>query len=348
VLIDSNSFVGNADSGLGFSSTDATKPATEITVSNNLFDGNGRALFAFSLTNSSIVSNTMQNATGSATADIRLFEGVNGLLISGNDLQNGAGRALRINNIGTGLADATNVTFTLNGIVGYAGQNIQLDAGSYTGTFDASFNWFGATDLATIASKITAPDGNVDFTPYLNNDESLAEQSVIGFAADLSSVTVHTQGAQTGTTGRIQEAVDAASAGNTINVAAGTYPELVNVNKTVTLLGAQAGVDARTRTGVPESIVNGTVLNAPFRTTAFNITASGATVDGFTVRDQSDNNVFNAGIVMANTTSGVTVRNNIITNNVIGIFAGSSGASLIERNLFDGNNTPGPAGGAGI
>src|SRR5205823_6037264 len=116
VLIDSNAFVNNGDSvnggaALGFSSTDATKPATNITISNNVFDGNARAIYAFALTNSSFVDNDLRNANWSATADIRLFEGVNGLTISGNRMQNGAGRALRASNAGTGLPDTTNVTF---------------------------------------------------------------------------------------------------------------------------------------------------------------------------------------------------------------------------------------------
>lgn len=145
----------------------------------------------------------------------------------------------------------------------------------------------------------------------------------------------------------IQQGVTAVDIGGTVEVRAGTYPELVSVNKSVSLLGAQAGVDARTRTGVPESIVIGAV-NGANRTTAFYITANNVIVDGFKCQDQTDPNVFNAGIVMANTTSGVTIRNNIISNNVIGLFVGSSGASLIERNLFDGNNQTGPAGGAGI
>ncbi|MCI0360847.1 MAG: right-handed parallel beta-helix repeat-containing protein, partial [Planctomycetaceae bacterium] len=146
----------------------------------------------------------------------------------------------------------------------------------------------------------------------------------------------------------ISAAVAAASPSDTINISDGTYSELVTVNKSVALRGNQFGVDARTRGVVPESVVNGAVINAPFRTTAFYITANSATIDGFTARDQTDVNVFNAGIVMSNTTSGVTVRNNIVANNMIGIFAGSSGPSLIERNLIDGNNTSGPAGGAGI
>ena len=47
----------------------------------------------------------------------------------------------------------------------------------------------------------------------------------------------------------IQAAINKASANDTINVAAGTYLELapgpLTVNKTLTLLGAQSGVDAR-------------------------------------------------------------------------------------------------------
>src|SRR5262249_36513333 len=83
--------------------------------------------------------------------------------------------------------------------------------------------------------------------------------------------------------GTIQGAIDAAGAGDVINVADGTFSELVNVNKSVTLRGNQFGVDARTRTGVPETIVDGAV-NGSNRTTAFYITANNATVDGFTVR----------------------------------------------------------------
>src|SRR5260370_41312325 len=51
----------------------------------------------------------------------------------------------------------------------------------------------------------------------------------------------------TGTYSTISAAVAAASPGDTIQVCPGTYPELVNIFKTLTILGNQAGVDARTR-----------------------------------------------------------------------------------------------------
>src|SRR5439155_1867349 len=45
----------------------------------------------------------------------------------------------------------------------------------------------------------------------------------------------------------ISAAVAAASASDTIEVCSGVYPELVTVDKTMTFLGPQQGVDARTR-----------------------------------------------------------------------------------------------------
>ena len=55
--------------------------------------------------------------------------------------------------------------------------------------------------------------------------------------------------------GTIQAAIDAASPGDTINVATGTYNEDVTVNKSLTLNGAQAGVDARGRSTSESEIV---------------------------------------------------------------------------------------------
>lgn len=83
----------------------------------------------------------------------------------------------------------------------------------------------------------------------------------------------------------IQFAVGQVSDGAVIKVAAGTYAQnpgiSLDINKTVTLCGAQAGVDARTRMGPgKESIITSS------RHTLVN--ASNVIVDGFTFEGVTD------------------------------------------------------------
>src|SRR5205807_1992526 len=75
----------------------------------------------------------------------------------------------------------------------------------------------------------------------------------------------------------IQAAVNAAAAGATVIVDAGTYAERVTVDKPLTLEGARAGVDARDASrGQSESIVRGQDTAAG-RSTSFVISADGVT-----------------------------------------------------------------------
>src|SRR6185312_12165964 len=82
----------------------------------------------------------------------------------------------------------------------------------------------------------------------------------------------------------IQAAVDAASPGATITVDPGNYPELVGVNKSLTIKGAQAGVDARSnvRAGSPagESVVCGESVGSA-TSSGFYVVANDVTIDGF-------------------------------------------------------------------
>src|SRR5438045_2592148 len=79
----------------------------------------------------------------------------------------------------------------------------------------------------------------------------------------------------------IQDAVAAASAGDTIDVKAGTYAVSgAVIDKALTLVGAQAGVDARNgRPGSTETIISGSGFGT------FHLNAADITFDGFTFAD---------------------------------------------------------------
>ena len=101
----------------------------------------------------------------------------------------------------------------------------------------------------------------------------------------------------------ISAAITAATAGETINVCGGTYNEALDVNKAnLTLRGAQAGVDARDRTGADESTIN-LDDGATFGIT---VNADGLNLDGFTITDHPSTGI------RSFEDEGMTLLNNII------------------------------------
>ena len=165
----------------------------------------------------------------------------------------------------------------------------------------------------------------------------------------------------------ISAAIAAASPGDTIIVAAGLYNEHVDINvASLTLLGAQSGVDARTRPfiAINESIIT---LAAPaFGTGIVNLSAPNIIFDGFTV--QGTGPIVNAtggifagdpGNFLPNTTTidvtGMQIINNIIQNNASGILIASIEGPpkapnyLVQFNFFQNNSgNPGSGNGQGV
>ena len=146
----------------------------------------------------------------------------------------------------------------------------------------------------------------------------------------------------------IQDAVNAAPVGATINVDAGVYAELVNVYKTVTIRGPRAGVDGRSnlrndRSG--EAVVNGFLgAVSGLRSSSFHLNADNIVLDGFTVEGQNATNSYNAGINIGEGRSGVQVLNNIVQDNATGlnlVNASNAKPAVIRGNLFRENNQPG-------
>ncbi len=139
----------------------------------------------------------------------------------------------------------------------------------------------------------------------------------------------------------IQAGVNAAAPGDTVKVCPGTYTENVTVSKALTLNGPRAGVNG-TRVPANEAIVHAMDQNQPI----FMLAANGITLNGFLVEDNSNN----AGIQTSPAFSGYRVLNNIVQDNVFGIYLHGNGAAttLVRRNLLDGNNRPGSASGNGV
>jgi hypothetical protein len=117
----------------------------------------------------------------------------------------------------------------------------------------------------------------------------------------------------------LSQAVSLADAGGVVQVADGVFPHAVTINKSLTLRGVQAGVDARTRTGSESAIGN------------VSIGASNVIIDGFT---------FNGTRVQANTPdtsvlSGIVIENNIFSGYTsVGLPTYAAGNILVQQNLF--------------
>lgn len=102
----------------------------------------------------------------------------------------------------------------------------------------------------------------------------------------------------------IQAAVNDAGC-SVINVLPGTYNENVVIPRSLSLNGAQVGIDARGRVGA-ESIINGGIA------ANITITADNVTVDGFTLNGPPSSGT--AALVMQTGNTGETIQNNIINN----------------------------------
>lgn len=117
----------------------------------------------------------------------------------------------------------------------------------------------------------------------------------------------------------IQAAVNASAPGDIIMVASGTYNENITVHVSLNLKGAQAGNDARTRSGSESSVTGGG--------TNFTINADHVTIDGFTLNGP----VSSAAVVMPGGNTGETIKNNIINNSGTAVSFNTSNTMFLQN-----------------
>jgi len=145
----------------------------------------------------------------------------------------------------------------------------------------------------------------------------------------------------------IHDAVNAALAGDTILVAAGTYVGSVYVWKPLTIQGANAGVNPVTESRGPESIIDAS--GAGWGQNGFTVIASNVTIQGFTVYGPKEFNT--APFMIGGLYPGdlrhlgvehVTIRNNIIKGKDAdhptwtAVYIWKSSHNLIEYNKIIG------------
>ena len=134
-------------------------------------------------------------------------------------------------------------------------------------SLDAENNWWDDTNGPThsgntfnVSSQGDAVTDDVDYVPWYNTNKDGTTFAPVNNITDGNKFS------------SIQAAIDAATVGNTISVAAGTYTENPAVSKSLTLSGPNAAISPNTGTRVTEAIIDGRIV--------VGITA-GVTIQGF-------------------------------------------------------------------
>lgn len=122
----------------------------------------------------------------------------------------------------------------------------------------------------------------------------------------------------------IQKAINAAEPGDTIEVAAGTYPEYVVVNKSVTLKGYNR-----------ESIIIRGGQQTPAR--IMDVTVSHVTITGFTIQNGGTHRGISVEPPFGETISDVTITDNSIINTHTGMMLSYCTNVEITNNTLDSN-----------
>ncbi len=200
---------------------------------------------------------------------------------------------------------------------------------------DASANWWGTNDRTTVASLTS---GTVDYTPW--TDVGTDTSADPGFQPDLSTLHVDAASPQLGSS-ILQEAIQLVS-GSTVIAGPGTYVGGINLNKSVTLLGAQSGVPACGRVvGPPNPAVESIITGGGTPLLKLLGGCAGSVIDGF---------AFIGGAKGIESSSGPINNVQILNNHIAGftgsgVFLNDSGTDItVDQNNIDGSSQTGAGG----
>lgn len=303
-----------------------------ITIQNSLFSNNGNG----SLNGSALTIKARDDAPAydDPAATLSGVQIINTVFVN-NERHYVAGEPGKVN------AGPTNVVIEQSS---FGASNQGAVVNHATAAIDANENYWGSA-----AGPGSTVSGNVSTAVYYS------DASLDTIVAPVWNTTANTYFAT------IQEAIDAATAGDTIEIAAGTYEEEVLLNKELEIHGANAGIAAGVNPGTrgAETILDG----------GFIVSAAGAEIDGLTIRNGRNTGGVKTGIAVTSSADGVTVVNTIIEdvgivpvapqsdglstqggtdnltltdstirNNWRGIYLNPGSGHIFLRNLIDANN----------
>ncbi len=271
--------------------------------------------------------------TGSSPIDLSIGDNVTGVSFSGVSLGGtGFGLVNFVTAADTLIIADTNFAASLAGYIINSSPNTVLATGATFGTVGPADNTLA--DLYAVEDKIADA---IDVSGF----------GLVRLRAGNVYVTPNSFFPLAGTTTpSIQRGIDAASSGDTVNVEAGTYSGDINIDKSLSLQGAEAGVDpGATGWGLlPVSKILGLGINAPIQIESG---VNNVTISGFDIESPAGGSgALNAGIWM-NGSSGITIEDNVLQNNTVGVAIADAGGS-INNNLIQNNNAPGAGGGNGV
>jgi len=326
-IIEDNTFDNNQLYLNGFESSGSTGVQT-ITVSNNEIKNiSSSGLFLMGISGATVTGNNIHNNT----SGISVAGSGDNITISGNTINNNAEKGIIVSD-DYSVGANTNISVHSNNIENNTLEGLKVNSGAYTGTLDATNNWWGsvngpanAANTYNVGSQGNAVVGSVLFVPWLN----AAPPGGISFAPVTTTSPV-------GSFSSIQAGIISSNPGGTIYVSAGTYNEgdvLIPINKSLTLLGPNYLISPNGGARVAEAIIEG--LNTGTANALFGVNLGTVTfiVKGFTfhtLRAEMRNDAKGAT---------VTLEKNIFTGNRDdGMWFDDTHLTVFD-NLFTGYHT---------
>jgi len=210
---------------------------------------------------------------------------------------------------------------TINGGDGADRANYAGSAADYTVVYDYDANGNVIGFLSVTDNNAGDGDEGVD---TLSSVETIAFAGGVVLNAALP-VHLFNGAVLIGTFATIQAAIDAAVDGNTISAQAGTYTENLNVNKDVTIVGANDGIAGDGTRGA-ETIINGQVV----------INADGVTIDGVSVVGAGSGVIGQTAVVVSSGSDGFSLVNSVLDGTGdLAIFVGAVTGLDVGHNLIE-------------